>query len=279
MKYLSLSFLVLIGFNLFVWYYVVGGEEDGLDVYFLDVGQGDSEFLVLPGGVKVLIDGGPGKEVLFELTRVLRPTDRYIDLVVLSHPQLDHYAGLYDVIERYEVGAIIWNGREGEGETWQGFWDLVQAKEIPVIALGAEDKISYGESLISILSPTKQLQQLSELNNSSLVLKLESEGAKILFTGDAGFEVENYLVSQYDIEADILKVGHHGSRYATGLNFLAEIRPLISVIEVGKSNPYGHPTPAALSRLASVGSRIYRTDQNGTVHLGVNNSLVGVDLR
>ena len=279
MKYLSLSFLVLIGFNLFVWYYAVGGGEDGLDVYFLDVGQGDSEFLVLPGCVKVLIDGGPGKEVLFELARVLRPTDRYIDLVVLSHPQLDHYAGLYDVIKRYKVGAIIWNGREGEGEAWQGFWDLVQAEEIPVITLGAEDKISYRESLIKVLSPTRQLQQSSELNNSSLVLELESEGAKVLFTGDAGFGVENYLVSQYDIDSDILKVGHHGSRYATGLNFLAETAPRISVIEVGENNPYGHPTSAALSRLASVGSRVYRTDQNGTVHLEANNGLVGVDLR
>src|SRR3989338_9697554 len=109
MKYLSLSFLVLIGFNLFVWYYVVGGGEDGLDVYFLDVGQGDSEFLVLPGGAKILIDGGPGKEVLFELARVLQPTDRYIDLVVLTHPQLDHYGGLFDVIERSKVRALIFN--------------------------------------------------------------------------------------------------------------------------------------------------------------------------
>ncbi|MBI2011001.1 MAG: MBL fold metallo-hydrolase [Candidatus Colwellbacteria bacterium] len=276
MKYLSLSFLVLIGFNLFVWYYVAAARDEKLDLYFLDVGQGDSELLVLPGGAKVLIDGGPGKEVLFELARVLRPTDRYIDLVILTHPQLDHYGGLYDVAERYRIGAIIWNGREGQGKEWQDFWNLVKSKEIPVITLGAKDKIRYGENLISVLSPTNQLRNSSELNNSSLVLELEAEGAQILFTGDAGFEVENYLTEHYDLDADILKVGHHGSRTATGLKFLAETTPKIGVIEVGENNPYGHPTSAVLSRLASVGSRVYRTDENGTVHLIINDGIVGV---
>ena len=111
MKSLSLISLVLIGFNIFVWYHVLVGGQDDLDLYFLDVGQGDSSLVVLHEGAKVLIDGGPDKSVLFPLSEALPKTDRYIDLVVLSHAQLDHFGGLYDVIERYKIGAFVTTGR------------------------------------------------------------------------------------------------------------------------------------------------------------------------
>src|SRR3989344_5746809 len=158
MKFLSLSFLVLVGFSGIVWQGVIERiTEDPLEVYFLDVGQGDGELIVFPDGVKVLIDGGPGKEILFELGEVLSPTDRYIDLVMITHPQLDHYGGVKDVIERYQIGAFIFNGEEGEGETWDGFKNELKEKEIPIIVLGEGDKIRYEDKEIDILSPTDGL--------------------------------------------------------------------------------------------------------------------------
>jgi len=244
-----------------------------LDIYFLDVGQGDSELVILPGDVRVLIDGGPDKSVLFELSQILPKTDRYIDLVVMTHAQLDHFGGLYDVVDRYKVGAFISTGREGESEAWKEFEELLQEKKIPVILLGAGDGIRYKDSNFIVLSPDQALLNNQEINESSLVVELFSEGAKSLFTGDVGFETENFLADTYDIDTDILKVPHHGSRFSSGLNFLMEATPAVSIIEVGK-NSFGHPTEAALSRLRSAGSSIYRTDEDGTVHLEINDGVV-----
>src|SRR3989344_7642156 len=234
MKFLSLSFLVLVGFSGIVWQGVMERvTEDPLGVYFLDVGQGDSELIVFPDGVKVLIDGGPSKEVLFELGEIFSPTDRYIDLVMITHPQLDHYGGIGDVIERYQVGAFIFNGEEGVGETWDEFKNKLKEKEVPIIVLGEGDKIKYEDKEINILSPSAGLLAHRDLNEGSLVAELIGEGVKILFTGDIGFEAEEVLLEKYDMDIDVLKVAHHGSRYASGMAFLEEATPLISVVEVG----------------------------------------------
>jgi competence protein ComEC len=275
MRYLLLIFLVLIGFNIFVWHGVFASSDSDLDIYFLDVGQGDSELVILPGGVRVLIDGGPDKEVLFELSEILPQTNKYIDLVVITHPETDHFGGLYDVIERYGVGAVIASGREGTSDAWSQFVNLLGEKDVPIILVSAGDLIGYKESSFAVLSPTSDFLNDKEVNESSIVLGLQSEDAKSLFTGDIGFGVENYLVDTYDIDADILKVAHHGSRFSTGQKFLSEVTPRISVIEVGK-NSFGHPTQAALNRLMQSGSSIYRTDQNGTVHIKADEGVVGV---
>ena len=276
MKFLSLSFLVLAGFNGIVWQGVIERiTEDPLEVYFLDVGQGDSELIVFPDGVKVLIDGGPSKEILFELGEVLSPTDRYIDLVMITHAQLDHYGGIKDVIERYQIGAFIFNGEEGEGQAWNEFMETLEQEKIPIIILGEGDKINYKDKQVNILSPSEKLLANKDLNDGSLVTELTGEEVKILFTGDIGFEAEEALLEKYDMNIDVLKVAHHGSRYASGVSFLEEATPLISIIEVG-DNRFGHPTEATLQRLSRVGSSIYRTDENGRVELNIEDGKVGV---
>ncbi|MCR4261162.1 MAG: MBL fold metallo-hydrolase [Candidatus Colwellbacteria bacterium] len=276
MKFLSLSFLALVGFNGIVWQGVMERvTEEPLRVHFLDVGQGDSQMIVFPDGVKVLIDGGPSKEILFELGEIISPTDRYIDLVMITHAQLDHYGGIRDVIQRYRIGAFIFNGEEGTGDVWDEFKKELQEKEIPIIVLGQGDRIRYGDKEINILSPTAELLARRDLNDGSLVAELAGEDVKILFTGDSGFEVEKFLLEKYDMNIDVLKVAHHGSRYSTGMDFLDEATPLISVIEVGKNN-FGHPTEATLQRLSRLGSTIYRTDEDGRISLTIEDGRVGV---
>lgn len=278
MRYWSLSFLLLAGFNLFIWHQIITGAKSDLNLYFLNVGQGDSELVELPGEVQVLIDGGPDKTLLFELAEVLPSSDRYLDLVVMTHPQTDHFAGFSDLLDRYQVGAFILNGRNGETEAWDNFRKKLKEKEIPVILVEAGDKILYKESLLTVLSPDSALLGDKELNESSIILKLESEGIKALYTGDAGFRTENQiLMSDVNIlDVDVLKVGHHGSKFSSGANFLNATTPLISIIEVGKSNRYGHPADAALNRLKAAGSAIYRTDKNGTVHLVARDGQIAV---
>lgn len=277
MRYWSLSFLVLIGFNIFIWHQVVFGKDSDLNLYFLKVGQGDSELIKLAGGVQALIDGGPDKSVLFELDKVFPANDRSLDLVIMTHPQTDHFVGLADVIERYKVGAFIATGKEGESDAWNNFENLLINKNIPIVLMKAGDKIKYQDNLITVLAPDKELMSSKELNDSSLVMKLESESIKVLFTGDAGFKTENKLTSFTDVklDVDVLKVGHHGSKYSTGANFLAATTPFISIIEVGKNN-YGHPTEAALNRLKQFGSQVYRTDEAGTVRLRARDGKIAV---
>jgi len=240
--------------------------SDNLNIYFLSVGQGDSELVILPGGVKILIDAGPDNKVIGELDSILRPTERYIDLVIVSHPQADHFNGFIDVLKHYQVGAFIHNGRAGAAQSWKELAQTVKENKIPAVALAAGDKINYLESKLDILSPNENFINSKELNDTVLVALLQSQSAKVLFTGDVGKKIEDYLINKLDFKVDVLKVAHHGSKYSSGREFLAAILPKISVIEVGK-NSYGHPTEEVLNRLAAVGAAIYRTDRDGTIKM------------
>lgn len=246
-----------------------------LNMYFLDVGQGDSSLVVLPGGSKILIDGGPDKNVLHELDTTLSPTDRYLDLVMLSHPQLDHFAGLIPILERYRVGAFVYNGCSGETAGFKELISVLEKKGTPIVVLDAGDNITYKGNKFEIISPDNKLVNDAALNNTALVAILDSAGMKMLFTSDIGFEVEDKLVSKYNLDIDVLKVAHHGSKYSSGSTFLSEATPLMSVIQVGK-NKYGHPTEAAMNRLAQAGSSIYRNDKQGTIHIKAKDGLINI---
>ncbi len=231
--------------------------------------------MILPYGPKVLIDGGPGKNVLAQLDKVLPPQDRYIDLVILSHPQLDHFSGLISVLDRYDIGAFIYNGRDGEISAWKDLTNILKEKKIPTLFLKKGDKITYKNSNLKILSPDKNLLSSKELNDTTILALVESEGVTALFTGDIGFNVENGLTEEYNMDIDILKVPHHGSKYSSGIKFLSEATPLVSVIQVG-DNKYGHPTKEAIERLTQVGSNIYRNDSDGTVHVEAQNGKLNI---
>jgi len=296
-NHLILFVIFLIIFDFFVWSQIVSGvneQNNDLEVYFLDVGQGDSELINLPNDVQVLMDGGPDNKILEELSSILPPTDRYIDLVVLSHPQYDHFAGLIEVLKRYEIGAFLYNGREGTAKAFEDLKRTIEKNKIPTIILTQGDKIKYQNNLLDILSPTADLLKSKELNDTSLVISLAIELVnqnfsklhyvddrqrnvitKILFTGDIGFKVENYLTENFNIDSDVLKVGHHGSKYSSGKKFLKAVNPKIAIIEVGK-NTYGHPTSQTLNGLASIGSQIFRTDQSGTIKLVINGEKINI---
>ncbi|MEE8131873.1 MAG: MBL fold metallo-hydrolase [Candidatus Paceibacterota bacterium] len=275
-NWVILLVLFLVIFDIFVWKQVVfDSPNENLEVYFLEVGQGDSELVFLPGGVKILIDGGPNNKILDELSSILNPTDRYIDLVILSHPELDHFGGLIDVLKRYQVGAFIFNGRRGTAAAFQDLEKAIKDNKIAAIVLGEGDKIKYAENQFNILSPSEEFLSSYELNDTTLVMKLDSQEAKILFTGDIDKKIENYLIKKYDLDVDILKIPHHGSRFSSSKEFINEASPKVSVIEVGK-NSYGHPTKQVLNRLASIGSQIFRTDKNGTVKLIIDSQNINV---
>jgi competence protein ComEC len=264
--------IALLVFDVALYHTIYAKQANGDDsaLYFLDVGQGDSQLITLPGDAQILIDGGPPNgKVLEALAKALTPGDRYIDIVVMTHPQLDHFGGLIDVLDRYEVGVVLGSGRQGEISAYKDFDRIRNEHKVPYIEMRKGDKIRYVDATFDVLSPDTTFLKSKELNDTCVVLLFKQGGARALYTCDIGFAVENALVKAGDIRADILKVGHHGSRFSSTADFLKAVSPKVAVIEVGK-NSYGHPTPTALERLKKASAQIFRTDINGTVRISLD---------
>lgn len=252
-------------------------NENLLQLYFLNVGQGDSELVVLPGGAKILVDSGPPNQKIFqELSKILSPFDRTIDLISYSHAQQDHMGSLPEVIERYKAGALISNGEGNTIGAYKALKENAERQNLPSIILARGDKIRYRSSVIHILNPTPCLDTKCpnvDLNENSLVLLLESSSTTALFTGDVGKQTEKNLIRYIREDSpiresfiDILKVAHHGSKYSSSKEFLEATSPKIAVIGVGK-NSYGHPAKQTLEQLEHYNIKTYRTDTDGTVKI------------
>lgn len=250
---------------------VIASDSFGkrLEFFFFDVGQGDSEMIVMPGNVKLLIDGGPDNgKAMEQLDRVVSLQDRYIDVVVISHAELDHFGGLLDVVERYEVGAFIYNGSDSDSESFKELAKLIKKRNIPVVVMDEGDSIRYESSTVNILSAHGKNR-----NEGAIVAKFTGGGVTALFTGDIGKETELQLIREGGIKADIIKIPHHGSKFSSTQEFLKAVRPKIAIIEVGK-NSYGHPTKVVLDRINAIGTRLFRTDRDGMVQLVVKNGTI-----
>lgn len=263
---------LIIGCTLFniIWISALISTKSGIGaVYFLNVGQGDSELVVFPSGVKLLIDGGPPNgKVEQELSRAIGSFDRYIDLVMLSHPQTDHFGGLVRLFNDYRIGAFLTNGDVSEDSAYVSLVNNVQKKNIKNISVSAGDVIRQGDASFRVLWPlaidTRNTKK-EDPNDRAIIGKLSMDGGTVLFTGDIGKNVENAL-TYLGGKIDVLKVAHHGSKNSSGESFISLIEPKIAVIEVGK-NSYGHPSPDVIRRLTNGGVSIFRTDTDGTVKI------------
>lgn len=258
---------ILIATNIIVWYLIlfVRSNAGATRIDVLDVGQGDSQLLTLPGDVQMLTDAGEGNRVVGALENTIGSFDRYLDLAIVSHPQLDHFGGFNSIFNRYRIGAFIYNGRDADIPAWKELLVNLQKKRIPVIVVAAGDRIRYGVNIIHIISPDASHLQSAELNDTSIVELIETPHLRALFTGDIDALVEEYLAQRPDMGVDVLKVAHHGSRYSSSPAFLRAVHPKIATIGVGAGNHYHHPAPEALERLSSSGAALFRTDANGTV--------------
>lgn len=263
-KYFILILITLIVFDGFLWVRAFSAEG-GLDseLYFFDVGQGDSALIITSSGARILIDGGKeGSGVLRELNKVLGK-DKYIDLMVMSHGDFDHFGGFLDLLDSYDIGAFIGTGRSAVKDSYSALLSKLERKKIPYIVLMEGDSILFNEEIFFVLSPSLAEILSDSLNDTSLVMFFDGENFSALFTGDVSVATERRLVRDYNLQADILKVGHHGSKTSSDLSFLEELMPLASIISVGENN-YGHPAVEVLDNLQSV-SQIFRTDKEGSI--------------
>jgi competence protein ComEC len=277
--FLIIIFLLTLS-NLFIWKEVFS-LDGNLKVIFFDVGQGDSIFIETPQGHQILIDGGPsGKLVLEKLSHQIPFWDKTIDLVVLTHPDYDHLAGLNYVLQRYEVENILWTGiLKGTGTF--GKWQKVLAGEKANIIIAKRGQIiKAGNVLFCVFYPFENLAGEffnDTSNDTSVVLKLVFGKSTFLFTGDISKKTEKKLIEansadysfcqRFGIEAKVLKIAHHGSKSSTSREFLEEISPKFAVISVSKKNPYNHPHPEVLQRLKDFGIKVLRTDKLGDIKI------------
>jgi len=242
--------------------------DEHLTVHFFDVGQGDSTLLVSPSGKTVLIDGGPDLSALEALGKNLPLSRRSIDLLILSHPDPDHFIAFPEVLRRFEVGALLIPAMENTEEPYQALLTIAREQGVPLVAADPARDIDLHDGVVlDILWPPNPVPPMED-NDASVIVRASYGTGSILFTGDLSIKGEEVLLaSGIDVSAEVLKIGHHGSRFSSSDAFLAAVHPRLAVISVGKDNHYGHPNPEALARLQKAGIPVRTTMEEGEIDL------------
>ncbi|MGC8779291.1 MAG: ComEC/Rec2 family competence protein [Anaerolineae bacterium] len=252
-----------------IWLAQLGLPDGRLHVYFLDVGQGDAILIVAPDGRQILVDGGPSPSALFnELAAVLPFWDHSLDLVVLTHPDGDHITGLIPLLDRYRVARVLDTSLADDAPVaaaWRA--GLAQHRIGRTLAVRGM-RLAVGQVQLTVLHPAPRPLRgtASDDNNNAIVLRVDYGQTSILLTGDAESEAEADMIrAGLPLRADLIKVGHHGSRGSTSAPFLAAVAPRWAVIQVGADNAFGHPHSEVLRRLDAAGAEILRTDRQGRI--------------
>ena len=236
--------------------------ESSLRVSFIDVGQGDSEFIELPNGETLLIDAGTNETGADVVNYIESLGYSSIDYVVGTHPHEDHIGGLDDVIRTFDVESVYMPKVTADTKTFEDVLDAVDEKGLTINTAKAGVTLVDGDGLsVKMLAPV--LDEYDNTNDYSAVIKVVYGDTSFLFTGDAEEYAESLITG--DVSADVLKVGHHGSSTSTGEAFLQRVSPSYAVISCGFDNSYGHPHIETMEKLGSLGIPVLRTDEMGTV--------------
>ena len=244
--------------------YAINNDENILVAHFIDVGQGDANFIELPNKKNILIDAGE-IEYGTDVTNYIKQLgyDK-IDYVIGTHPHTDHIGGLIDVINNFKVDNIYMPKISSNTSTYLNLLKTIKNNNL-TITTAKEGLIVVDEDnlKVTILSPTKDYYD--NLNDYSIILKIEYNDIALLYMGDASKEVEKDLLYLNDI--DVIKIGHHGSKTSSSRDFVNKLSPKYGIIEVGSNNKYNLPNNEIIKRWECVGTKLYRTDINGNIIL------------
>lgn len=252
-----------------IWIGFLGLPSGLLEVSVLDVGQGDAIFVRTPTNQKILIDAGPASNLLAPLSSRLGYFERRLDLIVLTHPDLDHIAGFSEILRRYEVANVLLTGVVHETAAYGDILDQFSDQKIPVHFARADRDFDFGGGVtFDIVWPTKDFVGLDPVNNNmtSIVGRLTYGETSILLTGDAEKEAEEYiLLTPANLASSALKLGHHGAKTSSSEDFLNAVNSKIALVSAGLDNQFGHPHAEVLERITN--QNVYSTIENGTVTL------------
>jgi competence protein ComEC len=278
--FLAISLVILPFSFLFSW------PDNKAYLIACNVGQGDA-LLITRESTQILIDGGPNSKVLECLANNMPFWDKEIELMINTHPEKDHLAGLVAVLDRYQVDKIVANSLVADSDVFRSFLDKVRTRQLSVYSPQLGDKIKIGEIELDTLWPrlrqgyggqadsgnmalwqdNAESKVLGEevfkgkLNEKSLVFHLRYGNFDAILTGDIDEAVEKQIIKDNQFSSiEVLKVAHHGSKYSSSEEFLEAVKPQTAIISVGK-NSYGHPTLEVLDRLKQLNIKVLRTDQ------------------
>ena len=248
---------------------IITKEDAGLIMHFIDVGQGDST-LIESKGEFALIDGGEYSERNKVISYLSSQGVDELEFIISTHPHSDHCGGLSEVIRNFNTKSLICPKVDTDSNAWEYVLDVADERGVEYITPAPNDKFNLGSATITIYSPDIH-SIYSNLNDYSVVCKAEYGNTSFLLTGDAEKIVENELLrSGYDLSADILKCGHHGSSTSSDKKFVEAVNPAAAIISCGKNNDYGHPHEETLSTLSKLNIPVYRTDKEGTICVSTN---------
>ena len=236
--------------------------QDGekLQIWFLDVGQADS-ILIQNGDANMLIDAGnneDGEKLVSYFQSLGIESFQY---VIGTHAHEDHIGGMNNIIDNFNIGTFYMPDAITTTATFESVLDSLEAKNIAFQTPSIDSIFKLGNATIDVLYVGTDD---TDLNNTSIVLKLTYGNTSVLFMGDAEKEVET-IIEKKDISADVLKVGHHGSNTSSSKTFLEKVNPSYAIISVGTGNSYGHPSNTTIQNLENLNTKIYRTDESGTI--------------
>lgn len=263
-KILSVVLLILIMAGV-AWFYMeaTAVQLEPLRVSYIDVGQGDSA-LIKCGNDTMLIDAGPTDARETVVNYLIDEKITKISYLIATHPHADHIGGMAEVINQFDIDKIIMPKVQTDTKTFESMLDAIAEKNLKITAPNPGDTFMLGDAKVTILAPLKEYPD--ELNNSSIVLRIDHGQNSFLFTGDAESVVEKDLMAKGSvIEADVLKVGHHGSHTSSKNKFIKAVAPKYAVISAGVNNSYNHPSEEVLEILANNNVSISNTNERGTI--------------
>jgi competence protein ComEC len=238
-----------------------------LKISFFDIGQGDSIFIESPNGNQMLVDGGPDNTVLRRISKEVGFFDRFIDVVLATHPDQDHIGGLPLILNRYGTGVFIEPGVISDNGTYDALKNKLRENNTNTILARRGMRIDFGDGTnFDILFPDRDVANL-ETNTASIVGRLSYGNTSAILTGDSPIAIETYLVGLYGegLNSDILKAGHHGSKTSSSESFVRSISPDIAIISAGKNNRYGHPHKDVTELFQKLDVDIFNTATLGTI--------------
>lgn len=260
-------FTYIIFFAVIIRPYIFLQQEKGFQAVFMDIGQGDATLLRTPLGKNILIDGGPDTTLLYKLGQYLPWWKQDIDLIIISHPHADHIIGIIEAIKRFKVHAVLMTDVEINTPEFAELKNVLKKNKVKIDilttkrSLGIEDNVHF-----EFLHPEKNTKFFSEkdINNTSILLRASYKESSILFTGDLEIRGQKENLNE-NIDSDILKVPHQGSKDGLDEEFIKKVSPFYSIIFVGKNN-YGHPSQRVVEAHQRQGSKVLITQKIGDIH-------------